>query len=410
MKKISFVIVLFLSIQIYAQIKFESGYLIDNFGVRKTCLIKNMDWAKNPEEFEYKLSENGEIQKGNLLNVNEFGTDEGNKYIKMVFEFDKSTEIITQISSTSSPEFVIKTAFLKVLIEGKLNLYVYNSNLGTAKYYVFKEGGKLEALVYKKYRVSEFQFNENIMFRNQIWNLVKDSDIKLREVEKLSYNYTDLSKIILKYNQNNGNLLTDNTNKSKSILNLYAKTGINLSSLEISNSVVNSKNKFDLSTTVYIGLEAEFLLGVNKNKWAIIVDPSFSSFKGKVTNANGDLEAEMDYSSFDLPLGIRYNMFLNENSRLFINTFFMFDFPLKLEATYKTNFGLIKDNGLKWQGSTTDYEPIFGLGYNYKNKLSAEVRYCFNNDLLNRLRFYDTKYSTLSIIFGYRIFQSNKRK
>lgn len=410
MKKISFVIVLFLSVQIYAQIKFENGYLIDNFGVRKNCLIKNMDWAKNPEEFEYKLSENGEIQKGNLLNVNEFGTDEGNKYIKMVFDFDKSTEIINQISSTSSPEFVIKTAFLKVLIEGKLNLYVYNSNLGTAKYYVFKEGGNLEALVYKKYRVSEFQFNENIMFRNQIWNLVKDSDIKLREVEKLSYNYTDLSKIILKYNQNNGSLLTDNTNKSKSILNLYAKTGINLSSLEISNSVVNNKNKFDLSTTVYIGLEAEFLLGVNKNKWAIIVDPSFSSFKGKVTNANGDLEAEMDYSSFDLPLGIRYNMFLNENSRLFINTFFMFDFPLKLEATYKTNFGLIKDNGLKWQGSTTDYEPIFGLGYNYKNKLSAEVRYCFNNDLLNRLRFYDTKYSTLSIIFGYRIFQSNKRK
>jgi hypothetical protein len=410
MKKISFTIILFLSVQIYAQIKFESGYLIDNFGVRKSFFIKNMDWAKNPEEFEYKITENGEIQKGNLLNVNEFGTDEGNKYIKMVFDFDKSTEIVSQISSTSAPELIKKTGFLKVLVEGKINLYVYNSNFGTAKYYISKEGGKPEALIYKKYRVSESLFKENIMFRNQIWNMVNDSDIKLREVENLNYNYNDLSKIILKYNQNNGSLLTDNTNKSKSILNLYAKTGVNLSSFEISNSLVNSKNQFDNSTTIYIGIEAEFILGVNKNKWAIIVDPTYSSFRGKVTNANGDLEAEMNYSSFDLPLGIRYNMFLNENSRLFINTFFMFDFPLKLEATYKTNFGLINDNGLKWQGSTTDYEPIFGLGYNYKNKLSAEVRYCFNNDLLNRLRFYDTQYSTVSIIFGYRIFQSNKRK
>ena len=150
MKKISFTIILFLSVQIYAQIKFESGYLIDNFGVRKSCFIKNMDWAKNPEEFEYKIIENGEIQKGNLLNVNEFGTDEGNKYIKMVFDFDKSTEIVSQISSTSAPELIKKTGFLKVLVEGKINLYVYNSNFGTAKYYISKEGGKPEALIYKK--------------------------------------------------------------------------------------------------------------------------------------------------------------------------------------------------------------------------------------------------------------------
>ncbi len=409
MKKISFVIVLFLSIQIYAQIKFESGYLIDNFGVRKTCLIKNMDWAKNPEEFEYKLSENGEIQKGNLLNVNEFGTDEGNKYIKMVFDFDKSTDIASKLSNNGTPEFAIKTGYLKVLIEGKINLYVYNSG-GIARYYVIKEGEMLETLVYKKYRVSELRYKENNMFRNQLWNLVKDNDFKLKEIEKLSYNYNEISKLILKYNQQNSNLVMDNTNKSKSILNLYAKTGLNSSSLELSNPVVNGNYKYENATSIYLGLEAEFILGINKNKWALLIDPSFSSFKGTVKNANGEPQSIIDYSSIDIPIGIRYNMYINENSRVFINTFYMFDFPTKLDAKLKTSSGFIGYNDLNWQGSTTDYEPIFGLGYNYKNKLSAEVRYCFNNDLLNRLRFYDTKYSTLSIIFGYRIFQSNKRK
>lgn len=409
MKKISFVIVLFLSIQIYAQIKFESGYLIDNFGVRKNCLIKNMDWAKNPEEFEYKLSENGEIQKGNLLNVNEFGTDEGNKYIKMVFEFDKSTDIASKLSNNGTPEFAIKTGYLKVLIEGKINLYVYNSG-GIARYYVIKEGEMLETLVYKKYRVSELRYKENNMFRNQLWNLVKDNDFKLKEIEKLSYNYNEISKLILKYNQQNSNLVMDKTNKSKSILNFYLKTGLNSSSLELYNPVIKGNYKYDNATSIYLGFEAEFILGINKNKWALLIDPSFSSFKGTVKNANGEPQSIIDYASIDIPLGIRYNMYINENSRIFINTFYLFDFPTKLDAKLKTSSGFIGYNDLNWQGSTTDYEPIFGLGYNYKNKLSAEVRYCFNNDLLNRLRFYDTKYSTLSIIFGYRIFQSNKRK
>lgn len=409
MKKTTLLILIFLNVQIYAQIKFENGYLVDNFGVRKNCLIKNMDWAKNPEEFEYKLSENGEIQKGNLLNVNEFGTDEGNKYIKMVFDFDKSTDIASKLSNNGTPEFAIKTGYLKVLIEGKINLYVYNSG-GIARYYVIKEGEMLETLVYKKYRVSELRYKENNMFRNQLWNLVKDNDFKLKEIEKLSYNYNEISKLILKYNQQNSNLVMDNTNKSKSILNLYAKTGLNSSSLELSNPVVNGNYKYENATSIYLGLEAEFILGINKNKWALLIDPSFSSFKGTVKNANGEPQSIIDYSSIDIPIGIRYNMYINENSRVFINTFYMFDFPTKLDAKLKTSQGFIEFNDLKWQGSTTDYEPIFGLGYNYKNKLSAEVRYCFNNDLLNRLRFYDTKYSTLSIIFGYRIFQSNKRK
>lgn len=205
MKKTTLLILIFLNVQIYAQIKFENGYLVDNFGVRKNCLIKNMDWAKNPEEFEYKLSENGEIQKGNLLNVNEFGTDEGNKYIKMVFDFDKSTDIASKLSNNGTPEFAIKTGYLKVLIEGKINLYVYNSG-GIARYYVIKEGEMLETLVYKKYRVSELRYKENNMFRNQLWNLVKDNDFKLKEIEKLSYNYNEISKLILKYNQQNSNL------------------------------------------------------------------------------------------------------------------------------------------------------------------------------------------------------------
>lgn len=369
MKKLSFIIILFLSVQIYAQIKFESGYLIDNFGVRKSCLIKNIDWSKNPEEFEYKLSETSEIQRGNLSNVTEFATDEGNKYVKMTFDFDKSSDILSQISSSYSPEFVSKTGFLKVLIEGKINLYIFNSTQGTAKYYIKTEEGKLEALVYKKYRVSEMQYKENAMFRNQLWNLVKDSDIKLNEIEKLNYNYIEISRLLSKYNQQNGGSIIDNTNKSKSILNIYAKTGLNFSSLELSNSVINGNYKFDNSTNVYIGFEAEFILGMNKNKWSILVDPSYSRFKGEVLNSNGEIVSKIDYSSIDLPIGIRYNMYLNENSRVFINTFFMFDFPLKLEATYNTNFGVIDDASLKWIGNTTDYEPIIGFGYNFKTSL-----------------------------------------
>lgn len=408
MKKFTFAFFVILTTQMYAQISFEKGYFIDNSNIKKDCFIKNLGWSTNPEEIEYKLHETGDIQKGNLSNLKEFGIYDDSKYVKSLIELDISSNNLNQISNDKNPTFVIETVFLKVLIEGEINLYQYNKN-SLLKFYFSKMGSNPEPLIYKKYRVSELLIKENLMFKNQIWNLVKDSDIKINEINSLLYNHKDLSKIFLKYNIQNNSLTIDNTNKNKSILNLYLKSGLIFSSFETRSKTRNENYRYDSTTQPYFGFEAEFILGSSKNKWAIIVDPSYSRFKGEFRDASNKVISSIDYASIDIPLGVRYNMYISNKSRLFINTFYLLDFPLKIDAYNKFNFNSETYN-LKWQGSTTDFEPILGLGYNFDNKFSFEMRYCFNNNVLNRMRIYETKYSNLSLTVGYRILNYTKRK
>jgi hypothetical protein len=190
---------------------------------------------------------------------------------------------------------------------------------------------------------------------------------------------------------------------------LYLKSGLILSSFEVRNITRNTAYQYENTTQPYIGFEAEFILGINKNKWAIVIDPSFSRFKGEYRNSSNAIISSIDYAAIDIPIGIRYNTYLNDKSRIFINTFYLFDFPLKIDAYNQYNFNN-EVYDLKWMGSTTDFEAVLGLGYNYDNKFSFEMRYCFNNNVLNKMRIFKTDYSTLSIIVGYKIFQHTKRK
>ena len=48
----------------FSQITYQPGYFINNSGSKTECLIKNVAWKDNPVEFDYKLSEGADNQKG----------------------------------------------------------------------------------------------------------------------------------------------------------------------------------------------------------------------------------------------------------------------------------------------------------------------------------------------------------
>ena len=63
--KLLFLFTTIFTFNCYSQISFENGYFIDNNNQKINCLIKNLDWEKNPTEFKYKLSESSELNKKN---------------------------------------------------------------------------------------------------------------------------------------------------------------------------------------------------------------------------------------------------------------------------------------------------------------------------------------------------------
>lgn len=383
-----------LSFNCYSQISFEKGYYVDNDDQRINCLIKNIDWRNNPTEFEYKLNENSEPTTVTIKLVKEFGIDKISKYLRSTVNIDTSSENINKLSNERNPIFSERELFLKVLVEGKANLYLYQDESLT-RYFLKKDNTSTEQLIYKSYKTSSTKISKNYTFRNQIWNNLKCSNLKLAEVENLDYQKNDLINIFIKYNDCKGEKSINYEEKrKKDLFNLNIRPGLNSSSLSIENSFSSSRNTdFDNEFAFRFGVEAEFIMPFNKNKWSLIIEPTYQYFESEKELTNRTVE--VDYKSLELPIGIRHYFFLNENSKIFINGSFVIDFSTDSAIDFSTDRDLEIKSG---------NNLAFGLGYKYNDRYSLELRYQTGRNVLTNFITWSSNYTTLSIIFGYSLF------
>ena len=403
MKKILLLIALsLLSFKIHSQISFDKGYFIDNSNHKIECLIKNLDWKNNPIDFEYKLAENGEAISLKLESVAEFGIYNVCKYIRNSVKIDISSDKIEQLSSEKNPIFEEKLIYLKVLIEGKSNLYFYqNENL--LRFFFSKENSSIEQLVCKRYMLSNNLIADNDKYKQQIWNDLKCQSIQINRLEKLKYNENSLSNIIIEYNKCNNSEFKDYKSKvKKDLFNLTFRAHLNNASLSIENYLTNNIVDFGNKTSLGFGIEAEFILPFNKNKWAISIEPSFQNYKSSVSQitqySSGPTlmyNNSVDYSSIEIPLSLRHYMFVNSSSKFFMTFSTIIHFSFNSSLTYQNDIPLKIE---------TIPNLAFGLGNKFKDKYSLEIRYQSSRSILANYSILNSKYSTLSLIFGYSIF------
>jgi hypothetical protein len=149
------------------------------------------------------------------------------------------------------------------------------------------------------------------------------------------------------------------------------------------------------------GVEFEFFLPVNNNKWSMFLEPTYQEFEAI---KDGELTfAKAKYNTIEVPLGLRYYMFLNDKSKIFINisTAFVINGDSKIELFRTSSGNLISTREIN---GTEEYYSL-GLGYNLNNKLSLEFRYNSKRDLLGDTKFYISNFDeSYSVILGYSIF------
>jgi hypothetical protein len=404
-KQIVFLLTTIVSLNCYSQISFEKGHFIDNNNQKTNCLIKNIDWANNPTEFEYKLSENNEPKKLTIKLVKEFGIDNTSKYIKSIVKLDISKNNINNLSNQKNPIFKEEELFLKVLIEGKSNLYEYvNGNL--KRYFYTKEDSIIEQLIFKRYETNELNIAKNNRFRQQLWVNLKCPNFKMSEIQNLNYNKNDLVKIFTEYNEcHNSNIKNFERKEKRDLFNLSFRPRLNKSSLSLNNAGTDFTISGIENTGFGFGIEVEFILPVNKNKWAIAIEPTYQSFKSeKSANANnvsgGILITEVDYNSIEIPVSLRHYFFLNNNSKIFVNVSFVFDLSSKSSIEIKRSDNSTF-NSLEIK---TRNNLAFGIGYKLNDKYGFEMRYQTGRELLSDYIFWNSNYNTLSIILGYSLF------
>ena len=393
-KQLLFLLTIILSFNCYSQISFEKGYYINNSNQKTNCLIKNIDWKNNPTEFKYKLFENSESKKTSIKSVKEFCIDNISKYVRRIVNIDRSSEIMDDLNNDKNPTFKEEKLFLKVLVEGNANLYLFEDG-NLRRYFYNKENSVIEQLVFKSYKTANNKIGKNNRFKNQLWNNLKCPNFNITKVENLEYKKNDLVDFFVEYNKcNNQEYINFEEKQKKDLFNLNIRPGFNSSKLSIQNGVSSLRDTdFNNELGFRFGIEAEFIIPFNKNKWAVIIEPTYQYFKSEKELTNRDVKA--DYKSIELPIGVRHYFFLNKNSKIFINGSFVIDFS----GNSVIDFSSGTDLEIKTRNNLA-----FGLGYKYNDKYSLELRYQTTREILSNYLAWSSDYNTLSVIFGYSIF------
>jgi hypothetical protein len=285
-----------------------------------------------------------------------------------------------------------ETLYLKVLVEGDLALYQYE---GTNIVKYFYSNGKhttAEQLIFKEY-VDGTTIKNISQYKQQLYNMMKGAFPSMAKFERLKYKKDHLTDIFREYNEAVSATTTDYTktqNQGKFALKITP--GVGFTTLEIANEMIpNSYAKFDNKTSFRIGIELEYIMPFNNNKWSLFADPNYQTYKNEVAMDNYSYTLKYDF--IELPLGVRHYMFLNDKSKIFIDAMYVLDFNLggsqvqfneqrPLEITKASNYAL-------------------GVGFNYE-RLSIEARHNFVHGILRSYPAWAADFSTTNIILGYR--------
>ncbi len=430
--KLLLLLMLAFTLQAIGQIKFEKGYIVDNDGIKTECLIKNYDWNNNPSKIAYKIGETGEVLNGDFTNIKEFKVDGASRYVRVKTKIDQSTMDMAKLQRDRNPVWEEQTQFLKVLVEGKAVLYTYVS-ADLIRFFYSVSGSDVQQLVYKDWLFDKNGMGNDLkLATNNTYQQQLSVDVPLPQatsgsVTALSYNKSPLVKYFKKYNvayavaetpatpateplvSNDINLNSNTSKSERNYLNIKLAPGINSNNL-----VVDIRDKtatfyhadFGSFTTLRYGLETEFVMPFNKNKWSVTLEGNYQ--KSKVESINDKVYgyASLDYTSVDIAVGVRNYYFINSNFKFFIDASLIVpvaDFNSKINLHIALKSDAITS-------SLVINAPITfaaGGGCEYK-RLSFECRWYVPRNLIVDETGWEGKHSCLSFILGYKILQFKK--
>lgn len=397
MKKIVAAVLMMLVFEtIQAQIKFEKGWFIDNENKKTICLIKNSEWKNNPDRILYKDLSGDEVKTQDISAIQEFGFDGSFRYFRSHVKIDRSAKG----SQQRNPEWSAETVFLKVLTEGKATLFQFTDP--DVDFFFYRiDSGPVQQLVYKEYVVGRNYISQNEYFRQQLMNEVYHPETPKASLNHITYSKPALTRYFDLYNSLFGDtsIMKAGRNISKSF-HLRFKAGIHLAQFSFHNETIAYravKTDFDPKYGYKIGLEPEYMLPFNKNKWSLFFSPSFQQYVAdkEVHYPTGFSQVyRIDYKYLSFPFGIRHYIYTGKSTCFFLNICYIYDLPIKHKIERKP-----------YDDYNLSSTPALGLGGGFSwKKLSMEFRYNTDQDLFFKFLTISSVYRESTVLVGYRLF------
>ncbi|MFV8224919.1 outer membrane beta-barrel protein [Christiangramia aquimixticola] len=324
---------------------------------------------------------------------------------KFNVQLDISSNEIHDMSQQRSPEFVNQTVFLRYLVEAETALLSYRRN-NIERFFYKTTGEEVQPLIFKNYLVNG-KVGVNNRFKQQLSNNFKCGGNESR-IPLTDYKEKDLVSFFAKYNECKGNDFDVKlSSKSSGKLNFVPKLGVGFGSMEVDNSYVAAGTQLS-GMDFRVGAALEYNFSYNKNKWSALLEPMYRSFSDEIfVDREFDADLKVQYNSINVFTGIRYYMYLNEQSRIFTNL--------------GVNLDMLVSSKIEFANTNRNMDPVLesldfgmglglGAGYSWDNKLDFEVRFLTNrvNGDQSVDKNYDldwkSTYQSINFIVGYKLF------
>ncbi len=405
MKTKLFLLVVLLCTLSLAQSKFQSGYYINSSGNKVTCLIKNYDWKNNPKQFEIKNSLEDTPKTISIYEIKEIAIDNDVKFIKANVDLDYSSDNVQTMDSKKDPVFSRQLVLLKVLVEGKNNLYSYeDENIQNKMFFNNTDVLEITPLIHKLFlREYNTVIESNDTYKQQLNNnVICENNITI--IEKLNYTKSDLIKYFITVNKCLGDTTTKEISSNKKFIVNFKPMIIAMSArmdLDMKSGNLNGTHSLENKLLIGAGIEIESMMPFNNYNWSIYIQPMFlsgytSSVQG-TTSTFYKYSIDGTYNFLQMPIGVRRYIPLNDNSKIFLNLAYNYVYTMnssKLNITGDPEKSL-KTNDLLKGGLS------LGAGFHYK-KVEFEMTHCFG--INNNISQSNAKLSYTSFALKYHLF------
>ena len=394
---------------------YEKGYVVDKNGRKLQVQILNEDWSQTPAKIKYKYK-NG-TREATPTNVKAIGIPGKWKYISATVDMDTVPDITDRLSKNRNPQWVRKTVFLKVLVDGKADLFMYKQpNL--VKFFYRIDQQPIQPLTYRRYYMYDEKgknYNRigvNNDYQQTLYNKLKCPRFRRDRFATLPYNSDALKRIFMEYNQcKKQNYKQYHTYNSPGIFQIYGFIRGDLFQLQILNSQTQPVNQPDAyHTGGGLGVSLEYVLPFRHNIWGIYSDPGLRwaqmelSFEKKNAISGSVEKYKWEYTnlSFDFPVGIRIHFLRRENWNMYAEMGYVMN--IRLGSQLKQ----YKDD--EWQKTIQPQSKAFwqwGIGMT-AGRINATLRYYTNRNLIANYTLYDSPYRGYALMLAYKIWEHER--
>ncbi len=335
----------------HAQKNFVPGYVVDNNGRKTEGRIDRQLWVRNPRTIGFEAG--GSESSYGISDLQAFGADGDIAYVRQVVKRStKPTSIELLRGRQYTDTTLTDTAFLRVLVEGKWNLY--SLNVDKQIYYAQIDGGPIEELRYVVDLDEAGQYyTERNYFRDQLNGALLNAGLDSRLGKKLpQMNYQERSLMLFfkSVNEAQGSTATlapAQKKKQEKFLYPYAGAGIAFNSLYVSPSddiwqEFFDQYEFSNSVSPVIQAGVEFSNEDKLGGFAMRLELAWQQFSTEGTRSAAtsqglkfDYLYNLKYNTVQPSFQLLYNVYRHPACKAFVGGAFAYNFTSYSDNTLK---------------------------------------------------------------------------